>query len=232
MEDVAKDLKQLGSGATKYPQTPEEAQLETFDNRWPEAPYVVELECPEFTSLCPKTGQPDFAQFKIIYVPDKKLVESKALKLYLFSFRNHGVPRECDEPRRLGSLQCDASSCYHGSGRLLPSRRDLDQSNGGLAGQTPSSVLPYDYGCLESCRRRTTVRLLRPFSTSTTSSGGRKGARTSHRARPTSSVHSVTTIRTTVVSSMMIWAIIVGDVMPLGRLTISWPGSLVRTLRS
>lgn len=88
--DVAKDLQQLGSGHTKYPQTPEEAQLETFDNRWPDAPYVVELECPEFTSLCPKTGQPDFAQFKILYVPDKKLVESKALKLYLFSFRNHG----------------------------------------------------------------------------------------------------------------------------------------------
>ena len=88
--DVAKDLQQLGSGNTKYPQTPEEANLETFENRWPDAPYVVELECPEFTSLCPKTGQPDFAVFKIIYVPDKKLIESKALKLYLFSFRNHG----------------------------------------------------------------------------------------------------------------------------------------------
>lgn len=89
-EDVSKDLVQLGSGHTKYPQRPEDAQLETFDNRWPDAPYVVELECPEFTSLCPKTGQPDFATFKIIYVPDRKLVESKALKLYLFSFRNHG----------------------------------------------------------------------------------------------------------------------------------------------
>ncbi len=90
MEDVAKNLQQLGSGSTKYPQTPEEAQLETFDNRWPIAPYVVELECPEFTSLCPKTGQPDFAQFMIFYVPRVKMVESKSLKLYLFSFRNHG----------------------------------------------------------------------------------------------------------------------------------------------
>lgn len=89
-DDVAKNLQQLGSGHTKYPQTPEEAVLETFDNKWPESDYVVELECPEFTSLCPKTGQPDFAVFKILYIPHKKLIESKALKLYLFSFRNHG----------------------------------------------------------------------------------------------------------------------------------------------
>lgn len=88
--DVAKDLQQLGSGNTKYPQRPEDAVLETFDNKWPDNKYVVELECPEFTSLCPKTGQPDFATFRILYIPDKKLVESKALKLYLFSFRNHG----------------------------------------------------------------------------------------------------------------------------------------------
>jgi len=80
----------LGSGNTKYPTCPEEAKLETFDNKWPESNYVVELECPEFTSLCPKTGQPDFARFTIAYIPDKKLVESKSLKLYLFSFRNHG----------------------------------------------------------------------------------------------------------------------------------------------
>ena len=88
--DVAKDLQQLGSGQTRYLQRPEDAVLETFDNKWPDSNYVVELECPEFTSLCPKTGQPDFASFKILYIPDKKLVESKSLKLYLFSFRNQG----------------------------------------------------------------------------------------------------------------------------------------------
>jgi 7-cyano-7-deazaguanine reductase len=84
------DLSLLGQGATKYPQKPEDAVLETFANRWPENDYVVELECPEFTSLCPKTGQPDFARITIAYMPDRRLIESKALKLYLFSFRNHG----------------------------------------------------------------------------------------------------------------------------------------------
>jgi len=85
-----KDLSLLGQGATNYPQKPEDAHLETFANKWPENNYVVELECPEFTSLCPKTGQPDFARITIAYIPDKRLIESKALKLYLFSFRNHG----------------------------------------------------------------------------------------------------------------------------------------------
>lgn len=84
------NLTLLGSGKTKYPTNPEEAILETFENRWPENDYVVELECPEFTSLCPKTGQPDFARITIGYIPGPRLVESKALKLYLFSFRNHG----------------------------------------------------------------------------------------------------------------------------------------------
>ena len=87
---VADHLEQLGTGRTKYPTCPEEAVLETFENRWPDNETVVELECPEFTSLCPKTGQPDFARFTIAYVPNKLLVESKSLKLYLFSFRNHG----------------------------------------------------------------------------------------------------------------------------------------------
>jgi len=89
MSDTEK-LSLLGSGETKYPTKPEEAILETFDNKWPGHKYVVEFECPEFTSLCPKTGQPDFAKFTIAYIPDVKMIESKALKLYLFSFRNHG----------------------------------------------------------------------------------------------------------------------------------------------
>jgi 7-cyano-7-deazaguanine reductase len=64
--------------------------LESFDNKHPERNYWVKFNCPEFTALCPITGQPDFATMYISYIPDNKLVESKSLKLYLFSFRNHG----------------------------------------------------------------------------------------------------------------------------------------------
>ncbi len=64
--------------------------LDAFDNRHPERDYWVTFTCPEFTTLCPKTGQPDFATLTIRYIPNRKLVESKSLKLYLFGFRNHG----------------------------------------------------------------------------------------------------------------------------------------------
>ncbi len=64
--------------------------LETFQNRHPENDYWVQFNCPEFTTLCPITGQPDFAEIKIFYIPGERMVESKSLKLYLFSFRNHG----------------------------------------------------------------------------------------------------------------------------------------------
>lgn len=64
--------------------------LETFENRHQENDYWVKFNCPEFTSLCPITGQPDFATIYISYVPDVRMVESKSLKLYLFGFRNHG----------------------------------------------------------------------------------------------------------------------------------------------
>ncbi len=69
---------------------PDASLLESFDNKHPENNYVVKLECNEFTAICPVTGQPDFAKIDIEYIPDSKLVESKSLKLYLFSFRNHG----------------------------------------------------------------------------------------------------------------------------------------------
>jgi 7-cyano-7-deazaguanine reductase len=68
--------------------------LETFENQHPGRDYWVKFNCPEFTSLCPITGQPDFATIYISYIPDGKLVESKSLKLYLFSFRNHGAFHE------------------------------------------------------------------------------------------------------------------------------------------
>ena len=64
--------------------------LETFDNKHPGNDYRVKFNCPEFTTLCPITGQPDFATLYISYIPNLKMVESKSLKLYLFSFRNHG----------------------------------------------------------------------------------------------------------------------------------------------
>lgn len=70
------------------------AILEAFDNRHPENDYFVKFNCPEFTSLCPITGQPDFATIYISYIPDRKMVESKSLKLYLFGFRNHGAFHE------------------------------------------------------------------------------------------------------------------------------------------
>ena len=64
--------------------------LDAFANKHPDRDYWVTFTAPEFTTLCPKTGQPDFATITIRYIPDKKLVESKSLKLYLFGFRNHG----------------------------------------------------------------------------------------------------------------------------------------------
>ena len=72
----------------RYDYTPQ--VLETFENKHPENDYMVTLLCPEFTSLCPKTGQPDFGHITISYIPRTLMVESKSLKLYLFSFRNHG----------------------------------------------------------------------------------------------------------------------------------------------
>ncbi len=80
----------LGSNTTRYPSDYCAEILETFENKHPERDYLVTFTCPEFTSLCPKTGQPDFGKILINYIPDRKMVESKSLKLYLFSFRNHG----------------------------------------------------------------------------------------------------------------------------------------------
>ncbi len=83
------DLKSLGK-SSEYEFSYNPAILETFENRHQSNDYRVKFNCPEFTSLCPITGQPDFAAIYISYIPDVKMVESKSLKLYLFSFRNHG----------------------------------------------------------------------------------------------------------------------------------------------
>jgi 7-cyano-7-deazaguanine reductase len=82
-------FKSLGK-KVKLPTKPSSKILESFNNQHPENLYLVPLICNEFTSICPITGQPDFAQFEIVYVPRIKMVESKSLKLYLFAFRNHG----------------------------------------------------------------------------------------------------------------------------------------------
>lgn len=84
------NLTKLGSAKTTYSMDYDPSVLENFNNKHPQNDYFVKFNCPEFTSLCPITGQPDFANIIISYVPDQKLVESKSLKLYLFSFRNHG----------------------------------------------------------------------------------------------------------------------------------------------
>jgi len=92
-ETTYETLTQLG-GKTELPASPETAVLETVPDPHPDTLYLVRFVCPEFTSLCPVTGQPDFAHLVIDYAPDKLLVESKSLKLYLVSFRNHGAFHE------------------------------------------------------------------------------------------------------------------------------------------
>lgn len=84
---------QLGAQSA-LPASPEEAVLDRVPNPHPDTDYVARFTCPEFTSLCPVTGQPDFAHLVIDYVPDQFLVESKSLKLFLASFRNHGAFHE------------------------------------------------------------------------------------------------------------------------------------------
>lgn len=106
-----KELKNfaLGESVTKYPDQYSPESLEAFDNKNPGKVAWTTFVCTEFTSLCPKTGQPDFAKVFINYVADKKMVESKSLKLYLFSFRNHGdfhedcIQKICDDLVKLMS---------------------------------------------------------------------------------------------------------------------------------
>ena len=90
---MTNDTLQLGQ-ATPLPTSPEDARLDRVPNPHPDTDYCARFTAPEFTSLCPVTGQPDFAILVIDYVPDRWLVESKALKLYLGAFRNHGAFHE------------------------------------------------------------------------------------------------------------------------------------------
>jgi len=92
-KNIYKNLQQLG-GDTQLPDSPETALLESVENPQSDVDYLVRFTAPEFTSLCPMTGQPDFAHLMIDYIPDERLVESKSLKLYLGSYRNHGAFHE------------------------------------------------------------------------------------------------------------------------------------------
>ena len=94
----------LGQTGVKYPDKPDQALLETFPNRFPGRDYQVELETKEFTSLCPVTGQPDFGTITIRYVPGERCLESKSLKLYLFSYRNEPTFMETVTNRILDDL--------------------------------------------------------------------------------------------------------------------------------
>ena len=94
MTDIKQEtLTQLGREA-RIPASPEAAALETVANPNPGELYLVRFTCPEFTSLCPITGQPDFAHLVVDYAPDQRIVESKSFKFYLNSFRNHGAFHE------------------------------------------------------------------------------------------------------------------------------------------
>jgi 7-cyano-7-deazaguanine reductase len=89
---------------SKPAQTTPAPELEWFDNPRPERDYEIRFECPEFTCLCPKTGQPDFATIRIEYTPDRRCVELKSLKLYLWSFRDQGAFHEAVTNRILDDL--------------------------------------------------------------------------------------------------------------------------------
>jgi len=90
----AENLVLLGQSQTNYPSSVEEAQLEAIPNLCKENDYVINLDCHEFTCLCPKTSQPDFAKIFISYIPNDFIIESKSLKLYLFAYRNTGIFHE------------------------------------------------------------------------------------------------------------------------------------------
>ena len=84
----------LTKSETNVPDSPDKAVLEVFDNLYSKRDYEITFDCPEFTSLCPVTGQPDFGKITITYIPDEFCIESKSLKLFMFSFRSHNTFHE------------------------------------------------------------------------------------------------------------------------------------------
>lgn len=94
----------LGRSEHRLPASPDEAVLETFPNRNPGRRYTIHLSAPDFASLCPVTGQPDSARIEILYIPDKKCIETKSLKFYLASYRNHPLFNEAVVNRILDDI--------------------------------------------------------------------------------------------------------------------------------
>lgn len=103
-KSAALGLTLLARGEQRYPESPDQAKLEVFRNAHPGRDYTIVLDCPEFTSRCPVTSQPDFGRITIEYVPGRWCIESKSLKLYLYSFRNHGTFQEAAVNRILDDL--------------------------------------------------------------------------------------------------------------------------------
>ena len=131
MTDISRELEEsislLGNQHTQYPTDYDPSVLETFLNKHPENDYFVKFNCPEFTSLCPITGQPDFATIYISYVPSERMVESKSLKLYLFSFRNHGdFHEDCMNIIIEGSYRFDGSKVHRSLGKVHSPWRYFD----------------------------------------------------------------------------------------------------------
>jgi 7-cyano-7-deazaguanine reductase len=103
-ESPAPQLSLLGRSEHRLPASPDEAALETFPNRTPGRNYTIHLSQPDFSSLCPVTGQPDAAHIEIYYIPDQLCVETKSLKFYLASYRNHASFNEVIVNRILDDL--------------------------------------------------------------------------------------------------------------------------------
>ena len=143
-------LKLLGQAAVHYPDSPSPKTLETFRNEYPSRGYWIRFECPEFTSMCPVTGQPDFARITIEYVPDALCIESKSLKFYLASYRNTRsfneeiVNRILDDlltacrPRQAivqgefaarGGINVSVDACYPDDSTTATNRREIVRSN-------------------------------------------------------------------------------------------------------
>lgn len=137
MTQGTEHLTQLGSNS-KVPQHVDEAALERIPNQWTQSDYEVNLECQEFTCICPVTSQPDFAQIFINYTPGEWLVESKSLKLYLGSFRNMGIFHEfvvnriCDDLVKLlepKNIEVHGEFSVRGGIRIIPVARWSQKNN-------------------------------------------------------------------------------------------------------
>ena len=160
---------------TVYKQDYAPEVLETFINKHPENDYWVRFNCPEFTSLCPITGQPDFATIQIDYIPGEHMVESKSLKLYLFSFRNHFCELSHDN-KAAGTARCTGGKGQH---LITGSYRNIRFYHGTVRhsrkpGRIGSVIFPFHppgrsitagffWFCLKRCENITEIAAIRRY---------------------------------------------------------------------